>query len=68
MSQFWNSDPTSLFWKTTPDSLFWIPAGVTTYQYDNDGRLTQVTYPDGTTVVYSYDTMGNRTAVVITAS
>jgi YD repeat-containing protein len=66
MSLFWNSDPTSLFWKE-PETLFWIPTGVPTYQYDEDGRLTQVTYSDGTTVVYSYDTMGNRTEVVVTA-
>jgi YD repeat-containing protein len=66
MSQFWNSDPTAPFWRN-PDSLFWLPYGAT-YTYDQLGRLTQVSYPDGTTVVFDYDSMGNRTTVVITAS
>ncbi len=65
MSQFWNSDPTAPFWRD-PKSLFWLPYGVTTYSYDSDGRLIEVTYPDGSTVSYNYDNMGNRTSVDIT--
>jgi YD repeat-containing protein len=37
-----------------------------TFTYDKLGRLVQVTYSDGTTVVYTYDDNGNRTSVVIT--
>ena len=41
-------------------------ADVASYVYDNLGRLTNVTYVNGTTLVYNYDHMGNRTSVVIT--
>ncbi len=40
------------------------------YDYDNLNRLTQVTYADGATVAYSYDSAGNiletRTAISAT--
>ncbi|OKP89741.1 hypothetical protein A3848_13185 [Paenibacillus sp. P32E] len=32
---------------------------LTTYQYDNNGRLVQVRYPDNSVVRYSYDLNGN---------
>lgn len=32
-----------------------------TYQYDALGRLTSISYPNGTTVTYTYDAAGNRT-------
>ncbi len=35
-----------------------------TYQYDTLGRLTKVTYPDGSTVDYTYDPAGNRVSKV----
>jgi len=35
----------------------------TTYQYDALGRVTNVTYDDGTQVAYTYDAAGNRTQV-----
>jgi RHS repeat-associated protein len=35
----------------------------TTYGYDNLGRLSTVTLPDGTNRVYSYDLDSNRTAI-----
>jgi len=66
MSQFWNTDATAPFWRAE-DSLFWLPSGAG-YQYDQLGRLTEIIYPDGTTVVFNYDSMGNRTSVVITAA
>jgi YD repeat-containing protein len=33
------------------------------YTYDAYGRLTGVTYDDGSSVTYTYDDAGNRTAV-----
>jgi YD repeat-containing protein len=44
-----------------------IPSPATVnYTYDNGNRLTQADYPDGTTVVYSYDDTGSRTQKVVT--
>jgi len=37
----------------------------TTYKYDTLGRLYEVCYDNGQTIVYNYDPMGNRTSVVI---
>ncbi|UDF05218.1 RHS repeat domain-containing protein [Asticcacaulis sp. AND118] len=36
-------------------------AGTTAYVYDTQGRVIQVTYPNGTVVTYTYDKSGNRT-------
>ena len=33
---------------------------ITTYEYDKLYRLTKVVYPDGRTVTYTYDPVGNR--------
>src|SRR5882724_10298987 len=41
-------------------------ASSVTYQYDNAGRLTIVTYSDGTTTTYTLDAPGNRKQVSIT--
>jgi YD repeat-containing protein len=41
-------------------------AASASYTYDALGRLVQVTYDNGTTIVYSYDAAGNRTAKSIT--
>ncbi|MFH0981363.1 MAG: RHS repeat-associated core domain-containing protein [Planctomycetota bacterium] len=38
-------------------------SGTTTYTYDAESRLTGVTLPDGRTFAYTYDALGNRTAV-----
>jgi YD repeat-containing protein len=35
------------------------------YVYDALGRLTQVTYPGGTTLTYSYDTRSNVTDITV---
>jgi len=37
----------------------------TQYQYDNLNRLSRVTLDDGTKIVYSYDTSGNRSQNII---
>lgn len=36
----------------------------TTYEYDSLGRLTEVTYNDGSNIVYNRDNLDNRTSVV----
>ncbi|MEA3346649.1 MAG: RHS repeat-associated core domain-containing protein [Candidatus Auribacterota bacterium] len=38
--------------------------GITTYQYDNRGRLTLVTNPGGKTIAYEYDANSNRTKTI----
>lgn len=40
----------------------------TNYQYDALRRLTSVTYPNGTTITYTYDEVGNRTGKTVTGS
>ncbi len=42
-------------------------ANPTTYTYDTLGRVSTVTYPNGTVVTYTYDPAGNRTTVITTA-
>ncbi|MBI4317785.1 MAG: hypothetical protein HY675_04785 [Chloroflexi bacterium] len=44
------------------------PDGTTNYAYDNGNRLTSVTYPSGEQVAYTYDAVGNRTAMAGAAS
>jgi YD repeat-containing protein len=39
-----------------------------TYTYDNHGRIQTVTYANGTTITYAYDSAGNRTTVTTTCS
>ena len=43
-------------------------ASADTYAYDQYGRLTGVTYTDGSTITYAYDDAGNRTTVTQTAT
>ncbi len=64
MALFWNSNPDAPFWGSA-STLFWQQDAIS-FTYDALARLTQITYLNGTTVVYSYDRMGNRTAVTIT--
>ena len=44
-------------------TLLLLPVAVfaESYTYDESGRLTGVTYEDGSSIVYSYDDAGNRT-------
>lgn len=39
-----------------------------TYEYYPQGWLKKITFANGTTVVFNYDSMGNRTSVVTTCS
>ena len=39
--------------------------GGVTYSYDAQLRLAQALYTDGTSITYSYDATGNRTAAVV---
>ncbi len=53
-------------------SLFWVcsfsaTAQTITHLYDPLNRLAQVAYPDGTTIAYEYDKLGNRTGQTVTA-
>lgn len=41
-----------------------LAADGATYGYDSRGRLQKVTFSNGTTHLYNYDSMGNRTSVV----
>jgi YD repeat-containing protein len=41
-------------------------AASASYTYDALGRLVQVTYDNGTIIVYAYDAAGNRTTKTIT--
>jgi len=49
--------------------LFITPglAATAQYTYDNLNRLVQVQYDDGTTIQYSYDSVGNRLVKQVTA-
>lgn len=42
-------------------------AGTTSYEYDNDYRLTKVTRPDTSYTEYQYDEAGNRTQMAVTS-
>lgn len=39
-------------------------AGSAAHTYDSLGRLTRVTYSNGTVITYTYDAAGNRSSVV----
>lgn len=39
-----------------------------TYTYDNRGQLTQIVYPNGARVNYTYDAAGNRTVQTISTA
>jgi YD repeat-containing protein len=43
-----------------------VAADTATYEYDQLGRLTRVTYDNGTVIIYTYDAAGNRTSVSVT--
>jgi YD repeat-containing protein len=44
-------------------ALAGTPAWAITYEYDALGRVTKVTYDDGSYIQYQYDAAGNRTVV-----
>jgi len=57
--------PMQFVFQATPFLVSSNPQG-TAYTYDSLGRLTNVTYSNLTTIVYSYDAVGNRTSIVTT--
>lgn len=50
-------------YQATPFVVVSGPPGAM-YTYDVLGRLTKVTYTNGTTIAYNYDATGNRTSVI----
>lgn len=49
-------------------SLVFAASGSATYTYDDLGRLVQIDYSDGTSIVYTYDAAGNRLSETITGN
>ena len=45
-----------------------VYADIVTYTYDDAGRLTSVTYPNGASITYTYDAAGNLTARTVTGA
>ena len=45
-----------------------VSADADTYTYDALGRLKTVTFADGSTITYAYDSAGNRTTLTQTAA
>lgn len=45
-----------------------VLAGSVSYQYDVLGRVTKVSYGNGTVITYTYDAAGNRSSVVVTGA
>ncbi len=54
-----------LVYQAAPFFITNQPLGAT-YTYDVRGRLTNVTFTNGTTIVFAYDKLGNRTSVTTT--
>jgi YD repeat-containing protein len=44
-----------------------LSADTVNYKYDDAGRLTGVSYADGTVIAYTYDNAGNMLARTVTA-
>jgi YD repeat-containing protein len=61
-----DATPMQFVYQGAPFLVVDQPPGAT-YTMDSLGRLSQITFTNGTTVVYNYDHMGNRTSVVTTA-
>lgn len=49
-------------------SLQTFAQGTTKYKYDENNRLTQVTYSNGVTISYTYDALGNRLSKTISGA
>jgi len=45
-----------------------LAAQTVNYTYDAAGRLTSVSYPNGTTITYTYDPAGNLLSRQVTSS
>ena len=51
-----------------PLCLVAAPAAAATYSYDNQQRLIQVNFTNGTTLAFTYDATGNRLNAAVTAA
>ena len=45
-----------------------LAAQTVNYTYDEAGRLTRVSYPNGATITYTYDTAGNLLSRQVTSA
>jgi len=57
-----------LLWFVPVLAAFTLLADSTKYSYDDAGRLTQVVYPNGQTITYTYDKAGNLLSREVTSA
>ncbi|HHL32720.1 MAG TPA: hypothetical protein ENJ41_09040 [Oceanospirillales bacterium] len=55
-----NTEVTSTYTVTGQKDSITQNQGTTTYQYDQQNRLTKIDYPTGNFIAYKYDKNGNR--------
>lgn len=63
MSKLWRKIPIVVSGLLASLVVFGSAASAETYQYDAQGRVVSVTYPNGKVVTYTYDAAGNRVQV-----
>jgi len=68
MKNMFSMTKTHLLWAVFAGCLISTGVNAETYTYDTAGRLTGVSYDDGTAIAYSYDANGNRLARTVTVN